>query len=94
MRGLFIALPILTLTLTLAQPALAQPRLGEVIGPDRPRAEASLAAQGYRLTEFEAEHGRLEIKAVKGEERLEILAEAKTGKVLKVEARKGRGERE
>jgi len=92
MRSLFIAIPFLTLAL--AQPAFAQPRPGEVIGPDRARAQATLAAQGYRLTEFEAEHGRLEIKAVKGEDRLEILAEEKTGKVLKVEARKGRGDRQ
>jgi len=92
MRSLFIAIPFLTLAL--AQTALAQPRPGEVIGPDRARAQATLAAQGYRLTEFEAEHGRLEIKAVKGEARLEILAEEKTGKVLKVEARKGRGDRQ
>ncbi len=92
MRSLFIAIPFLTLAL--AQPALAQPRLGEVIGPDKARAQGSLAAEGYRLTEFEAEHGRLEIRAVKGEARLEILAEARTGKVLKVEARNGRGDRE
>ena len=90
MRSLFVVIPFLAL----AQPALAQPRLGEVIGPDKVRAQASLAAQGYRLTEFEAEHGRLEIKAVKGGARLEILVEAKTGKVLKVEARKGREDRE
>lgn len=92
MRSLFVVIPFLALAL--AQPALAQPRLGEVIGPDKVRAQTSLAAQGYRLTEFEAEHGRLEIKAVKGEARLEILADAKTGKVLKVEARKGREGRE
>lgn len=90
MRSLFVVIPFLALV----QPAFAQPRLGELIGPDKVRAQASLAAQGYQLTEFEAEHGRLEIKAVKGEARLEILAEAKTGKVLKVEIRKGRGDRE
>lgn len=90
MRALIIALPILAMAL----PALAQPRVGEVIGPDRARAQTMLAAQGYRLTEFEAEHGRLEIKAVKGEDRIEVEADQKTGKVLKVEARKGRGDRE
>jgi hypothetical protein len=90
MRALIIALPILAMAL----PALAQPRVGEVIGPDRARAQTMLAAQGYRLTEFEAEQGRLEIKAVKGEDRIEVEADQKTGKVLKVEARKGRGDRE
>lgn len=90
MRGLFIVIPFVFL----GQTALAQPRLGEVIGPDKARAQASLAAQGYRLTEFEAEHGRLEIKAVKGPSRIEIHAEERTGKVVKVEVRKGRGERE
>ena len=90
MRSLFVVIPLLAL----AQPVLAQPRLGDVIGPDRARAQANLAAEGYRLTGFETEHGRLEIKAVKDQARLEILAEARTGKVLKVEARKGRGDRE
>lgn len=87
MRSLLIAIPFLIL----AQPALAQPRAGEVIGPDKARARAGLAAQGYRLTGFEAEHGRLEIKAVRGDDRIEIHADPKTGKVLTVEARKGRG---
>lgn len=90
MRSLFIIVPLLAL----AQPALAEPRPGEVIGPDKARAQASLAAQGYRLTEFELEHARLEIKAVKGDSRLKILAEAKTGKVLKVQTRRGRSEEE
>lgn len=90
MRALIIALPILAMAL----PALAQPRVGAVIGPDKTQAQTLLAAQGYRLTEFEAEHGRLEIKAVKGEGRIEVEADQKTGKVLKVEVRKGRGDRE
>jgi len=90
MRALFIVLPILAMAL----PTLAQPRVGEVIGPDKVRTQTRLAAEGYRLTGFEVEHGRLEIKAVKGEGHIEIKADQKTGKVLKVEARKGRGDRE
>jgi hypothetical protein len=90
MRALFIALPILAMAL----PALAQPRVGEVIGPDKARTQTRLAAEGYRLTGFEVEHGRLEINAVKGEGHIEIKADQKTGKVLKVEARKGLGDHE
>ncbi len=89
MRSLFVAIPLIVW----AAPALAQPRVGETLGPDQTAVQTRLTAQGYRLTEFEAERGRLEIKAAKGEERLEIQIEPKTGKVLKVETRKGRGDR-
>ena len=92
MRILSIALPLALV----AAPAFAQPRVGEMIGPDRARAEAALTAQGYKVVEFEAEHGRLEIKAVKGTPkgagRIEIAADARTGKVIKVETGDGEDE--
>lgn len=76
----------------LAQPSLAQPRVGDVVGPDRARAEATLAAQGYKLTEYEAEKGRIELKAVRKDpkdakipERLELVADGRTGAVIRIE---------
>lgn len=88
MRILSILIPLALV----AGPALAQPRVGDVVGPDRARAEAALASQGYKLTEYEAEKGRIEIKAVrkdpkdvKAPERLELVADGRTGTVIRIE---------
>lgn len=90
MRILPVLIPLL---FAASAPAVAQTRVGEVIGPDRARAEAALAQQGYRLIEYEAEKGRLEIKAgprdPKPGGRLEIVADARTGKILRVEQEGG-----
>lgn len=89
MRILTVLVPLALI----ATPAAAQPRVGEVIGPDRAKAEAALAAQGYKVVAFEVEDGRLEVKAVRkspaAPERIEVLADARTGKVTRVEGRDG-----
>ena len=89
MRALLIAIPFLAI----AQPVLAQPRVGEVIGVDKTLVQARLAAEGYRLTDIEVEDGRLEIKALKDKTRIEIDADPRTGKVLKVEVRRAKEDR-
>jgi hypothetical protein len=88
MRILSILIPLALI----GGPAMAQPRVGDLIGPDRARAEATLAAQGYKLTDYEAEKGRIEIKAVRKDAkdlktpaRLELIADGRTGAVIRIE---------
>ena len=85
-------LPIILIPLLVATtPALAQTRIGEVVGADKATATATLAARGYRLTEFEREDGAVELKANKPGERLELRVDPTSGKVTKVETRAASG---
>lgn len=81
-------LPLLLIPLLVAAaPALAQTRVGDVVGTTKAAATAALATQGYRLTEFEREDGAVELKAAGPTQRLELRVDPVSGKVTKVTAR-------
>ncbi|MCI3133295.1 PepSY domain-containing protein [Phenylobacterium aquaticum] len=81
-------LPLLLIPLLVAAtPALAQTRVGDLVGTTKPAATTALAAQGYRMTAFEREDGALELKASSPAQRLELRVDPVSGKVTKVTTR-------
>lgn len=81
-------LPIILIPLLIATtPAFAQTRVGDMVGTNKAAATAALAAQGYRLTEFEREDGAVELKASNPAQRLELRVDPASGKVTKVTVR-------
>lgn len=73
-----------------AAPALAQPKPGDILGAGRAAFTASLKAQGYGVTAVRVDGDDLEIEAASSRQRLEIHADARSGKVKRVEAERPR----
>jgi hypothetical protein len=67
-------------------PALAvEPVMGAVLGTTVEQISAALAEDGYRIVEYENEHGRIEVKAVKDGFRRELKIDPTSGAIVAME---------
>ena len=76
---------ILTLSFLLAAAplaALAAPAVGDMVGTNPEAATAALAEKGCKVTDFEAEDGKIEAYVVHGSTMAEVLVDPATGKVV------------
>jgi len=82
-----LLVPAMAAALT-ALPALAvEPEMGARLGTTLDEISASLAADGYALTEFESEDGRIELTVIKEARRIEAYVDPVTGEVTRAESR-------
>lgn len=72
----------------IALPAAAvEPETGARLGTTLAEISDALAADGYALTEFEHDDGRIELTVIKDARRIEAYVDAATGEVTRVESR-------
>lgn len=82
-----LLVPAMTAAL-FALPAVAmEPEKGARLGTTLDEISGALAADGYALTEFERDNGRLELIIIKEDRRIEAYVDAATGEVTRVESR-------
>ena len=73
-------------TAAIATPALAvEPVMGTVLGTTADQITTALAEDGYKVTEYENEHGKIEVKVVKDGRRKELKIDPTTGAIVAVE---------
>lgn len=73
-------------TAAIATPALAvEPVMGAVLGTTADQITTALAEDGYKVTEYENEHGKIEVKVVKDGRRKELKIDPTTGAIVAVE---------
>jgi len=68
-----------------------EPAPGAQLGVTAAEIGKSLDADGYDMTRYEREGGRIEVRAIKGDRRIEIYVDSSTGKVVELESRLRRG---
>lgn len=86
------AISTLVVATVITGTALAvEPTLGAKLGTELQAIGEALAADGYKMTRYERENGRIEVTAIKENRRHEMYVDATTGEVVKIEdsARKG-----
>lgn len=67
--------------------AAVEPEMGARLGTTLDEISAALAADGYALTEFERDNGRIELTVIKEARRIEAYVDAATGEVTRVDSR-------
>ena len=74
------------LTAVMATPALAvEPVMGAVLGTTAEQISSALAENGYKIVEYEHEHGRIEVKVVKDGRRQELKIDPTSGAIVAME---------
>ena len=68
-----------------------EPAPGAQLGVTAVEIGKALDADGYNMTRYEHEGGRIEVRAIKGDRRIEIYVDPSTGKVIELESRLRRG---
>ena len=78
---------ILTLSLFLSAAPLAAPAVGDVVGTTPEAATAALAEKGCKVSDFEAEDGKIEAKCTDGAGKLmEVYIDPASGAVTEVKS--------
>lgn len=81
-----------TALLLAAGAALAvEPTLGTRLGTTIGEIAAALEAEGYSVTKFERDDGRIEVTALRDDRRIELYIDPASGEVVKLEAGLRRG---
>lgn len=68
-----------------------EPAPGAKLGATAAEIGAALAADGYDTTRYEREGARIEVRAIKGDRRIEMYVDPATGEVVELESRLRRG---
>jgi hypothetical protein len=85
-------IPSVAMAVALAAPASAvEPLPSARLGTHLDAISEALGADGYALTKFEHDDGRIEVTAIKQDRRVEAVIDGQTGEVTHVEARRRRG---
>jgi hypothetical protein len=66
--------------------ALAAVSVGDQLGTTEERIRAALTAQGYEITKFEIEAGKIEVEALLDGQMLDLEISPDTGLVIEIEA--------
>lgn len=82
---------VLVATLLCGPAVAAEPALGTALGTTLAEIETALAADGYDMTKFERENGRIEVYAVREDQRLEMYLDRDSGEIIALETRQRRG---
>ena len=88
----FVPIPAAVALIT--GPALAvEPALGAKLGSSAAEIGGGFAADGYDLTKYERENGRIEVTAVKGQRRVKVYVDATSGKAVETASQAGGAQR-
>lgn len=86
------ALTGLAASMLLAGAAMAaEPTIGTKLGVGAGEIAAALGAEGYEMTRFTADDGRIEVTAVRDDRRLKLRVDPATGEVVGMESGLRRG---
>lgn len=88
-----IFIPILATAVLLTGTSLAaEPALGVKLGSSATEIGAALGSEGYDMTKYEREHGRIEVTAIKEQRQIKAYVDAATGEVVEIASREGGGQ--
>ncbi|MCR9176331.1 MAG: PepSY domain-containing protein [Alphaproteobacteria bacterium] len=74
------------LAAAIATPALAvEPVMGAVLGTTAEQISSALAENGYKIVEYEHEHGRIEVKVIRDGRRQELKIDPTSGAIVAME---------
>lgn len=77
--------------LTAGTALAVEPEVGAGLGTSASEISQALGESGYDMTKYEREADRIEVHAVKGDQRIEVKVDATTGTVIARESRQRRG---
>ncbi|QMU56937.1 MAG: PepSY domain-containing protein [Boseongicola sp.] len=88
-RNPFPMISAAALTVLIPAAAFANFSVGDTLGTDLEEIRAKFEAQGYTVTEIEAEDGEIEVEYLMDGQEYEVTIASDTGTVVEIEAEDG-----